>query len=517
MRNDLLPQEIIAPLEALFDRVPPESLDLTALTISEELNGDPRNIFAKFQTEPVAAGSFATVYRAELQTGGVVAVKVQRRDIDRVVRRDLKQLTWIAGIVDFVGVLKRFRLSTFVAEFARWTQEELDYEREGRNMEYLRQHSLGNSIVVIPSVHWELTKRRVITMEFFDGIWLSNEQRLNNLDRGVRAGYASELFSSLMHDIFELGFFHADPHPGNLCILPSGRIGLIDFGIIGFASEVTRRSHSDLLWAIERNDLESAFDAIVRVLNVPPDADIDGFHAAFEDNVRNWLLLQYQPNITGLERSGGQLLIANFQSARAFGLTFKAAAARYYRAFVLVDTIVTRLDPDFRQLPALAEYFRHRFLRWRVKTDVSWFSSFDFQMVWFARAQQLLSNVQRAVSVSAGELVNSVVDQTLLRFSGIAHALAYLSAVILTLSLFLGALLKFIPSTRNVLDSFGGGFLWHKIVHYDLLTISAIALLLTASLAWLSRILWINAYRGNQITPAILPERSPRRVRRSSG
>jgi ubiquinone biosynthesis protein len=507
MRPDILPDEIVAPLEGLFDRVEPEPFDASRQTLIEVFGRDPLSIFAVLDSTPIAAASFATVYRAELKAGTVVAVKVQRRDVGQIVRQDLRILFALARIIDLTGFLKRFRLASFVAEFAQWTQEELDYQREARHMEYLRQGRLGHSIVEIPEVHWHLTGRRVLTMEYFDGVWLTDEAGVQRFSMDDRIEFASQFFDSFMHDIFELGFFHADPHPGNVCILPSGKIGMIDFGIIGFASELTRRSQSELLWAIQRNDLTAAFESILRVLNVPPDADLDGFQTAFEENVRNWRLLRYQPNVPAWERSGGRLLLANFQAARGSGLTFRAAAARYYRAFILLDAIVTMIDPQFDQIAALSRYFRQRFLRSRVETGLALLSSFDLQMIAAARGERLLSGLERIIATSAGDLITSAVDQTMQRISRVLRGFAYLALGALVLLIPASAFKEISPDKLGSLQETGRPLtriIAGLVLDYDVIAITVAVIATAIITGWLARMFWINAYRGEQFSPTLL-------------
>lgn len=481
MRPDLLPEEITEPLDSMFDRVPAEDLKFARETIQHELGDKASDILQKIQPQYIAAASFATVYRTQLPSDRWVAVKVQRHNIDRIVRRDLATLRRVARIIDLSGQLKRFRLSRFVAEFARWTAEELDYKREAQHMEYLRANQLANSIMAIPAIEWGYTSRRVLTMEYFEGVWLTDRSNLATIPAAARSDYAAEMFESFMHDIFELGFFHADPHPGNVCILSGGGIGLIDFGIVGFASEQMRRSQSELIWAIQRNDISAAFDAVQRVLEVPPDADLDGFQSCFENNVRSWHLLQYQPNASASERSGGSLLLANFQAAREFGLTFNYNAVRYYRAFILVDAIVTRLDAGFNQIDALSSYFQGRFLRQRASKLFSRLSSFDVEMVAAARLERMINGIERIVSTSADDVISSAINQTFLRISRIAHGLARALCVIGIIAIIAAIVARFWP------------FGWDA---RHLFAISLGLLFASLILSWTSRMTWIHAYKG---------------------
>jgi ubiquinone biosynthesis protein len=501
MRPDLISPVLLAPLESLFDKVPPEPFERTASTIRDELGSNPSEIFASFDPNPIAAGSLATVYRATLKTGESVAVKVQRKDIVRIVRLDLRWLFFFSGLLDASGVLKRFRLSQFIAEFSHWTTEELNYERESRNMEFLRDKQLKSSKITIPVVFWSYCTPKVLTMEFFDGVWLTDRNAMDGMPDDDRTSYARSLFASFMHDIFELGFFHADPHPGNLCILEDGRIGLIDFGIVGYVSEEAGRAQAELLWAIQRNDISAAFQAVLRVLNIPPDAKLDQFRNSFEENIRDWNILQYQPTLPARARSGSRLLLANFQAARQCGLSFKASAARYYRTFILMDTIVTRIDGNFDHQAALGVYFRRRYIRSRVKRGLLLLSGPELQMQNLARLERFITGLERLVLTSADSVISSTLDQGMLRLSRIFRGLSCLSAVFLV---FFVALFVMKSASPNTLDTLLGSAApaFSEINRSAGFGVISIALLISAILLrWLGRITWINAYKGEQFTP----------------
>ena len=172
---------------------------------------------------------------------------------------------------------------------------------------------------------------------------------------------AKILFSFAMHEAFELGYFHADPHPGNLCLLGDGSIGIIDFGIVGYIGREFQDSQIALLSAIQVDDIDAAFLALNRLL--PPDANVEQFRELVERNFQTWLLKQYQPNLSTVERGPAQLLLANFQAARDCGLAFTAPVARYYRTFIILDSVIASLSSTFDHRRELQRYFRDRATR----------------------------------------------------------------------------------------------------------------------------------------------------------
>lgn len=362
MRPDLLPEAICLRLSDLLDAAPPESFEDSLRTLSEEFKTDkPLDHFATFSAEPVAAASFATVYLATLPDGTSVAVKVQRRGLSAIVDRDIRILRFVSSILDATGVLYRFKARAFVEDFAAWTLEELDYRREARSQTRIRE-TLGGatSSVFIPAITWRLTTSRVLTSDFVAGKWISRIIQDRNSDIKTRQAVAAQLFFSMLEQVFEHGFFHADPHAGNICLQDDGSIAMIDFGIVGYLSSDFRRHQLSLLNALQSEDVDQAFTALQAILVVPPDANLQNFRVRVERNIRDWTLKQYQPQLRSAERSAGGLLLQNFRAAREAGVYFSSQAARYYRAFVVLDSVIVSLDDHFDHRTRLREYFQKR-------------------------------------------------------------------------------------------------------------------------------------------------------------
>jgi predicted unusual protein kinase regulating ubiquinone biosynthesis (AarF/ABC1/UbiB family) len=226
-RPDVLPEEYVEVLSRLQDEVPPEPFDRIRALIERELGRPLADVFAEFEREPVASASLAQVHRAVLHDGRVAAVKVQYPGIERIVDIDLANLSF------FINVLNRLDQSMdyrFVAqEMRKNIPKELDFINEGRNAERVKANFDHVDDVVVPEIYWEYSTRRVLTMEYIDGVKITDAA-------GIRAmGVDSaEIAKILVHAFSEMivnhGFFHADPHPGNLMVLPGPKLVLIDFG-----------------------------------------------------------------------------------------------------------------------------------------------------------------------------------------------------------------------------------------------------------------------------------------------
>ena len=182
--------------------------------------------------------------------------------------------------------------------------------------------------VKIPDILWKYTTRRIITMEFLNGLWLSNDA--HSLSQAERAHASSLLFQAFLFTIFELGYFNADMHKGNLCVLPDGRVGMVDFGITGFASQRTRLRHLGLVAAFQKGAVDEAFASILEIVFVPPDADLGAFKRLFEQEYYDWFLRSVQPNFPAYRRGAGSLMLALFRRAYECRIVVDSDVVRYY-------------------------------------------------------------------------------------------------------------------------------------------------------------------------------------------
>jgi len=230
-RADVLPREYVEVLSRLQDRVPARAFAVVRETVERELGRPLEDVFARFGRRPIASASLAQVHDAELHDGRRVAVKVQYPEIEALMKSDLANLR---SLFRAVGVLERdFDLMPLVEELATYMPLELDFVNEAHNAETISAHFADRADVGVPGIVWEHTTRRVLTMEFVDGIKITDGRALDAA--GVdRTAVARLLIECFCEQILVHGFFHADPHPGNLCVqaTPDGpRLVLLDFGL----------------------------------------------------------------------------------------------------------------------------------------------------------------------------------------------------------------------------------------------------------------------------------------------
>ena len=227
-RADIFPEEYIEILSQLHDTVPPRPYDVIRRAIEEELGAPLAETFAEFSPTPIASASLAQVHRARLHDGRDVAVKVQYPEIAAIVQVDLQNIRLLARGAG--RLLRDFDLMPIVDELNANVPLELDFIHEGHNAEATARNFANQDDIIVPRIHWDYTTRRVLTMEFVDGIKITDMAGLEAAGIDRQDVYRL-LAESYFRQIFAHGFFHADPHPGNLFVRPGPKLVIVDFGL----------------------------------------------------------------------------------------------------------------------------------------------------------------------------------------------------------------------------------------------------------------------------------------------
>lgn len=253
-RADLLPLPFVKSLGELQDSVPPFSNDIAFARLEKELGKKINDVYSEFDLEPIAAASLGQVYRARLHSGEEVAVKVQRPNLEGIIRGDIDILRKIAKFAErFPALNENADWAGMLREFDETVHEEMDYSAEGRNAEKFTANFAGWSQVHVPKIYWNATTSKVLTMEFIRGDKVTDLDVLRG--RGVSPENINRLLiRTYLKQLLEDGFFHADPHPGNLLVMMDGRLAFFDFGMVGRISPRLQSKMIDAFFHIVSKD-----------------------------------------------------------------------------------------------------------------------------------------------------------------------------------------------------------------------------------------------------------------------
>lgn len=272
-RADLLPLPAMLELAALQEDVEPFPTGNAREIIAKELGGYPEKLYQSFDEHPIAAASLSQAYRAVSHDGRDVVVKVQRPNLPQILANDIEILHAVAHeVMCYPSLCRHTDWPSVVGEFARTTYDEIDYIREGRNADKFRHNFRNFDKICIPRVIWRLTGRRVLTIEYIAGARLSDLETIDalkiNRDEITRVG-ATFYLRQLLED----GFFHADPHPGNIRIMPDGRIGIFDFGMVGRLQPKLKQHLVNAFIHVIQRDYRSLIDDFVGMGFLKSDVD----------------------------------------------------------------------------------------------------------------------------------------------------------------------------------------------------------------------------------------------------
>ncbi|MBN2123416.1 MAG: AarF/ABC1/UbiB kinase family protein [Deltaproteobacteria bacterium] len=367
-RRDLLPGDFIEELSRLQDKVPSFPYEEVERILSSELKESLNETFRDIHREPLAAASIGQVHRAVLVDGEEAVIKVQRPRIGRTVEVDLEILFHLATLMEkHMEGWDVQRPTEVVEHFGRTMERELDYTIEAASMERFAGLFLKEARVYVPKVHREATTSRILTMEYIDGIKSDSLQRLQEKGYDLRE-IADRGADLLMQQIFVHGFFHADPHPGNLLILPRNVICFLDMGMMGHLDRGTREDVLDLVMGAVRRDESALVSALLRITLWDEEPE----RRALEKALREFMdLYLYRP----LEEVQlGDLMGHVFEIASRFRLRIPPDILLLIKALTTLENLGSRLDPDFdvirKAAPFVERMQRERYHPLRLTREV---------------------------------------------------------------------------------------------------------------------------------------------------
>lgn len=341
-RPDLIPPDYIKELQKLQDKVPPFAYDLVEQIIKRELRADILKIFKSFEQKPFAAASLGQVHQAILENGDKAVVKVQRPDIEKVIETDLDILFHLARLTEkHIPASRLYDPVGIVEEFAKAIRLELDYGTEGRNAERFKKNFEDDKRIYTPKIYWEFSSRCVLTMELIEGIKINNLKELDKIgyDRKKIAENGAKAF---MKQILIDGFFHADPHPGNMLVMKDEIIGFMDFGMMGRLDEEIKEKCVDLLIAILERNPNKIINEILN-LGITSQEEIDT--RSLKIDVREMLDQYYDKPLKEIKL--GELISQLVEISIKYHIKMPAEFALLGKSLITIEGIGLELDPDF--------------------------------------------------------------------------------------------------------------------------------------------------------------------------
>jgi ubiquinone biosynthesis protein len=350
-RADLVGPTLADELAGLQDNAPAEPPETVRKTIHAELGRPVEELFAQFEGQALASASVGQVHRARLPGGQQVVVKVQHRDIEETVAGDLDIMLTLAELGEHYSTeVRQYQPRAVLGEFRRTLLRELDFRRELRNLQEFIRNFRADPTVRFPTPYPDLSSRRVLTMEFLDGVPIGKTGRLKAEchDLNAIARHGADVVLAM---IFRHGFYHADPHPGNLLVLPGDVIGLLDCGMVGRLEEHTRDAFANALLAALNQDIDRLTDTVIRLASVPPDLDRDAFRA----EVHEFLADYGTQSLNQFDLSGALDGLADI--IRRYHIVLPPALSMLLRVLVVLEGTSRQLDRSFSLVEMIRPYY----------------------------------------------------------------------------------------------------------------------------------------------------------------
>jgi ubiquinone biosynthesis protein len=447
LRADMLPYEYCAELGKMLDRVPPFPTKQAIKIIERDLKGPLSDVFEIFDPDPIGSASLACVYQAQLKGGQRVAVKVRRPGIGPLIAADLRALDWLLTVAETLTIIPPDIGRRFTEDFRTILFKEMNFRTEARYTDIFRRRAAKRKKdVTAPRVYFQYCSEEVMVSELVSGVWMwellaavdTNDQEFLAKVRSIGIepkSLASKLVVVMLREAQEELFFHADPHPANLVILPNNKICFIDFGAIGRFSTKTRKLFRELQYHMSKSDIGRIANTALSLGGSLPPMDVDRVRGEMEKIYSDWVYAMNSRDAEWWEKSSGQAWLRFMEVAREFNMPANYESIQFFRTSFSYDSIITRLNKDINIVKEYETYARQagKEARDRVKqslrqrlcgpTDFDYLQLEEFGDMLAQSFFQLQRNIETPI----------------FQFKNIVGKIAYIASLLLKLGYFVAA------------------------------------------------------------------------------
>jgi len=447
LRADMLPYEYCAELGKMLDRVPPFLTKQAIEVIERNIKRPLSDVFEVFDPDPIGSASLACVYQAQLKSGQRVAVKVRRPGIGPLIAADLRAMGWLLTVAETLTFIPPEVGRRFTEDFRTILFKEMNFRTEARYTDIFRRRAAKRKKdVTAPRVYFEYCSEEVMVSELVSGVWMwellaavdANDQEFLAKVRSIGIepkSLASKLVVVMLREAQEELFFHADPHPANLVILPNNKICFIDFGAIGRFSTKTRKLFRELQFHMSKSDIGRIANTALSLAGPLPPMDVDRLSAEMERIYSDWVYAMNSRDAEWWEKSSGQAWLRFMEVARKFQMPANHESIQFFRTSFSYDAIITRLNKDINIVKEYETYARQagKEARERVKQSFKerlWGPT-DFDYLQLEEFGDMLAQ-------SFFQLQRNI-ENPIFQFKNIVGKIAYIASLLLKLGYFVAA------------------------------------------------------------------------------
>jgi ubiquinone biosynthesis protein len=440
LRADILPYAYCAELAHMLDKVPPFPTAQAIATIERNAHRPLHEIFATFDPHPIGSASLACVYQAALTTGERVAVKVRRPDIGRLIAADLRALEWLIKVAETLTLVRPGLSGDFLRDLRTILFDELNFRTEARYTDLFRRRSQKNPDVTAPRIFFQYCSEEIIVSDLVSGIWMWELMAAvdnNDEDFLLRAramgiepkSLARKLLRTMHSEALDQPFHHADPHPANLVVLPNNVICYIDFGAIGRFSTQTRKAWREMWYHMMSGNISRLANAALHFLGPLPPIDIERLTSAVSNIFADFRYATISKDAAWWERSSAQIWLRFVEVSNELGLSVSLETLQLFRATLLYDSIIIRLDKDIDFGREYGPYIRKVARAARDRTRNT--GRFGVTQANYLALEQVADS-----SIQFFSRLQRTVEEPVVRFSNVMGKIAYTATMFLRLCYF---------------------------------------------------------------------------------